>query len=450
MDKMSTINAPNKQISIPKKGIYRWVVLGIIFILYTIATADRANFGMALPFIKKEYGLTNSDAGILISFFFAFYAIGQIPCGFLYRKIQVRIIVPISMLLTSICTWLIGHTGSVILLKIFRAGLGLSEAPLGIGCGTTINNWFPPREKGTAMGFYFAAMKCGPVVVPPICGLIIVMWGWRALFIACAIPGILIAVIWWFFVHNKPEESPYVARHEIDYIRSEDNINQVEGAKKVQTRDLCPVWLDALIRRKKVPLVDTSFKVFTSWNIIGSGLCFMCMSGVINTIMVWIPSYLMTEKGFSTINTGFMAAAPFIGAVAGNMLGGVISDRIFNKRRKPLMIVSAIFTSVMMYSLVYAPNAPVYLASMLFLMGLLLNLGYSAFVLYPAGLTTKEVYPLAYSIVNTGGSVGGALVPLAVGFILDAYKWDVAFMFLASCSLVCLIVVLSIVEPKSE
>jgi hypothetical protein len=55
-------------------------------------------------------------------------------------------------------------------------------------------------------------------------------------------------------------------------------------------------WLDKLIRLKTLPCVNTSARVFTSWNIIGSGLCFMCM-GIINTIMLWIPTYLKDEKG---------------------------------------------------------------------------------------------------------------------------------------------------------
>lgn len=66
------------------------------------------------------------------------------------------------------------------------------------------------------------------------------------------------------------------------------------------------------------------------------------------------------------------------------------------------------------------------------------------------GLATKNVYPMAYSVVNTGGSVGGAFAPLIVGFILDTYKWDIAFMFLASVSFLALVVILTIVEPKIE
>jgi sugar phosphate permease len=121
---------------------------------------------MALPYIKEEFNLSNKEAGLLISFFFTFYAIGQIPCGFLYRKITVRVMLPLAMILTSLCTWMIGHANSIFILKIFQRGfrsggsLSVSAAEL------TINSWFPAREKGTAM-VYFSAMKCGPVIVPP-------------------------------------------------------------------------------------------------------------------------------------------------------------------------------------------------------------------------------------------------------------------------------------------
>jgi sugar phosphate permease len=429
-------------------GWYRWIVLGIIFFLYMVATADRANFGMALPYIKKEYGFTNAESGILVSLFFTFYAIFQIPFGFLYKRISTRILVPMSILATSISTWLIGTTSSLILLKLYRACLGLAEAPLGIGCGSTINRWFPPKEKGTAMGIYFAAMKFGPVVIPPICGFIILTWGWREVFTLCAIPGMAIALVWYFMVHDTPKQSPFTSEREAEYI-AERGAAAATAAARVH-RDLCPVWVDTVIRTRRLPQVDTGLKVFTSWNIIGSGLAFMCMSGIINTIMAWIPTYLITEKHFGVVNTGFIASAPFVGSVLGNMVGGFLSDRVFGKRRKPMMIVSAVSTSLVMYGLVYAPNDSVYLAAMLFLMGFLLTLGYSAFVVYPMGLTTKEVYPVAYGLVNTGGSVGAALAPLVVGFILDSYKWDVAFLFLAACSFLSLIVVMTIAEPKPE
>ncbi len=42
---------------------YRWVVMGLIFIVYTLAAADRANIGIVLPFVKKEFAMTNTEGG---------------------------------------------------------------------------------------------------------------------------------------------------------------------------------------------------------------------------------------------------------------------------------------------------------------------------------------------------------------------------------------------------
>ncbi|MGL5512038.1 MAG: MFS transporter, partial [Sporomusa sp.] len=128
-------------------------------------------------------------------------------------------------------------------------------------------------------------------------------------------------------------------------------------------------------------------------------------------------------------------------------LGGWISDNLLGKRRKPMMMVTAFSTSIMMYSLINAPQDATLLGLLLFATGVLLALGYSAFMAYPMGRTTKEVYPVAFSIVNTGGQLGGAGMPLFVGMILDKYNWDAVFLALAIGSFICLAVVSTIVEP---
>src|SRR5208283_2653685 len=133
--------------------------------------------------------------------------------------------------------------------------------------------------------------------------------------------------------------------------------------------------------------------------------------------------------------------------VLGNTLGGWMSDRIFAKRRKPSMMIGALCTIVMMAALIYAPNNAGYLGLMLLLAGLLLGFGYAGFSVYPMGLTTKDAYPVAFGIVNTGGQLGGAVAPLIVGIILDAYSWTAVFMYLAFSSVLCFTVLASIDEP---
>src|SRR5690606_4416716 len=113
---------------------------GLIFIIYTIAAADRANLGVAMPFIRKEFDMSNAEAGGLMSLFLLAYALAQIPAGFAFARIGVSKILPGAMILTSILTGLVGTAGSLLMLKIYRFGLGLAEGPLPISMTSTINN----------------------------------------------------------------------------------------------------------------------------------------------------------------------------------------------------------------------------------------------------------------------------------------------------------------------
>ncbi|MGA2961244.1 MAG: MFS transporter [Candidatus Korobacteraceae bacterium] len=436
--------------AIGKRTNYRWVVMVLIFVIYTIAMADRANLGVALPFIKKEFRMTNTDAGALVSLLFFFYAIFQIPAGFLYKKLSVRKVFPVSMILTSVFTGLMGFAGSLLMLKFFRAGLGLAESPTGIGCTSTINRWFPSKEKGTATGIWLAASKFGPVLCPPLGVLIIEMFGWRYIFYFFAIPGIIFSILWLLLVTNKPSESRFVSPAELEYIQTEQAPAAATGKAPAARKQYSLAWLDKLILAKRVKQLETSAQVFRSWNIYGNTIGYGCMIGVSNVMLAWIPTYLMSVQHFTSMRMGFLASAPFVGAVLGNLLGGVISDWVLNKRRKPLMLVSAFCTTLTMYALVYAPNSAAYLGFMLFMTGLLLALGYSAFAVYPMGVTTKETYPVAFGIINSGGQLGGAVTPLAVGMILDRYNWNGAFLFLALCSVLCLVVLATIDEPLDD
>jgi len=104
----------------------------------------------------------------------------------------------------------------------------------------------------------------------------------------------------------------------------------------------------------------------------------------------------------------------------------------------------------MMYSLLYAPNDPFILGAVLLLAGIMLNLGYSTFLVYPLGLASKEKSPFAVSIVNTAGSFGGAFAPFVVGMLLDHYNWDMVFTFLSVISLITLLIMLTTIEPLED
>jgi sugar phosphate permease len=431
-------------------GNYRWVVLGLIFVIWAIACADRANLGIALPYMKQEYGISNTEAGMIISLFSFAYGVVQIPAGLVYKRLSSKVtgaLFPVCMLFTSIFTGLMGTTSSVFLLKFFRVGLGISEGPLGIGCTNIINRWFPAKEKGTATGLWLTASKLGPLIVPSVCVIVIELWGWREIFYVFAIPGILLSILWIFTVTNTPEESRFCSKAERDYIRSESGLVVEEAKSSAVRRQYNLGWLDALIRTKKVPQLDTLRHVFSSWNILGAAIGYGCMIGITNIFMSWIPTYLVTVKGFTSIKMGFLASAPFLGAVVGNLVGGLVSDRLLGKRRKPLMMLSAFGTIFMMVALINAPDNAAYLGFTLFMAGLAVSVGFGGYAVYPMGLASKATYPVSFGIINSVGQVGGACAPLFAGMLLDAYSWTSVFIYMGCSALTCLLILMTIVEP---
>ncbi|MEQ9915896.1 MFS transporter [Pectobacterium aroidearum] len=438
--------------NIKSNSKFRWIVTTLIFFVYTIAAADRANIGVVLPFIRNDFHMSNTEAGALASLFLLAYAIAQIPSGFLYSKFGVRKIFSLSMILTSFATGLVGFSTSILGLKVSRFILGLAEGPLPIGITSTINRWFPSREKGIVTAIFLSAAKFGPVLVPPVCAFILYHYSWHYVFYFFAIPGIFLSVIWYLLVPNTPQESRFCSEKEIALIEERDTTSTqsstVSKEKVVTTRNF--TLLDRLIRARKVKLIDNSKGIFRSWNILGSTLGYFFMMGIVNVLLAWIPTYLMNEKGFSIIKMGMLASAPWVGAVIGNIIGGWCSDRILNKRRKPLMMLSAIATVIMMVILINAPDNAMILGPLLLLTGILFNLGFSAYMVYPMSLTTKDVFPVAGALINTGGQLGGAVCPLIAGYLLDHYTWGHVFGFMALGSFLCLLVLFTISEPLSD
>lgn len=430
-----------------KRTKYRWIVMGLLFILYTVANADRANIGFALPYLRKEFAMSNTEAGGIISLFFFAYAAFQIPSGFLVKKFGARKMFTLGMAFTSLFTGLIGLAGSVFSLKVFRLGVGMAEAPVAIASSATINNWFPPKEKGTATGIFLAGSKVGPLIVPVLCAWIISVWGWREIFYFFAVPGMLLAIAWFFMVGNKPAESKFVNEAEAEYIADKTVADQKTVVPK---RRYSLWWLDKIVRARKVEPLTSPAQVFRSWDIYGAACGYFFVVGLSSVFMSWLPTYLVTVKHFAIMKTAFVASAPFAGTVVGNFFGGWCSDNLLGKRRKPMMMVTAISTSIMMYSLIHAPESPVLLGLLLFIAGVLLALGYSMYMAYPMGRTNKESYPVAFSVVNMGGQIGGACAPLIVGMILDKFNWDAVWLALAIGSLICLTLVSSIVEPVED
>ena len=440
---VNTSSEPAVTQVVRKMTQYRWIVLAIMFVSYMMCFADRGNIGVVLPMLRQEFAMSNMEAGSLMSFFFVGYAFSQIPAGFFASRFGTRGLVSFSVLGFSLFTYLIGTATSSNLIKWFRVGLGTCEGPFPVGATSTIKNWFPAQERGTATGIYMAATTIATMVTPPIAVWIMVNWGWRYVFYTFAIPGIITAIAWYFLVRTRPVESPFPNLQEVEHI-SDDAVIVAADNNEEKSFGL----LDKLILARKVKLIETNAAVFTSWNIWGVTLSYFFAVSIVMGLMTWVPSYLVNVKGYSFMKMGWIAVAPWLGGTVGALGGGWFSDKILAKRRKPTMWITGIATAIMMFVLVNVPENAVALFIALFLAGGLLHVGWPAFTAYPMGLTTGKTYPVAISVLNTGGNLGGFFSPLIAGFLLDTYKsYDTVFLFFAACAIFCWLINCTIEEP---
>lgn len=430
-----------------KKTNYRFVVLSLIFLVYAINYADRTNIGAVLPFIIDEFHITNFEAGAIASMFFLGYALSQIPAGFFIAKKGIRGLVSLSIFGFSAFTWLMGTATSVLGLKFIRLGLGLTEGPCPVGLTSTINNWFPAKEKATATGVFIAATMFAPIIVPPLAVWIAVNWGWRWVFFSFAIPGAIIALAWYIFVRSKPAESNFVSQAEIDYINEGQDIGNTKRQNIVI--DVKFTMLDKFIRVKNVDPIGTVKGLFTSKNIIGDSLAYFMMVSVLYGLLTWIPLYLVKEKGFNFMSMGLIASMPCIGGFIGAIFGGYVSDKLLGRRRKPTMIFTAISTVIMMLIMLNIPGDTVAVCIGLFFVGLCLNIGWPAFTAYGMAVADTKTYPIAASVINTGGNLGGFVSPMFAGFLLDSTgNFNAVFIYFGVCAALGLLLILTLDEPK--
>lgn len=425
---------------------YRWLVMATIFIGYVICMADRANIGAVLPFVKEEFHIDNFTIGAISSFFFLGYAVSQIPAGLLIGKKGTRAIVSLAILAFSIVTFMMGFTTTAVMLLALRLLLGLAEGPTPVGMTSTVNAWFPPREKGTATGLYIASTQVAPIIVPAIVIAIAMAAGWRAVFLWFAIPGFVMAGVWYLIVRNRPEQSKRVNAAEIAHIYD----TSTDPSKKTEFRPMGR--LDRLIRLKDVETMDTNRKVLKSWNVWGDTLAYFFMNNVNYGLLTWVPLYLVQARGFDLTSTGFIAAAPATGGLIGALVGGVVSDKVFQGRRKPTMLLTAFFAAVMMVTVINAPQNTAVIVVSLMLTGFFLNIGWPMFTAYPMGLTNNKTYPFAISLINSGGNLGGFFAPIIVGMLLDATggNYSVAFSYFVVVLLLAFGVILTLVEAKPK
>lgn len=407
----------------------RWLVLGVSWIVFFVAFLDRVNLSVAMPLISKEFSLSPEQVGYLFSAFFISYTVFQIPGGYLSDKVGPKKVLLVALVWWSIMTMATGVARTFSQFFIVRVLFGIGEG-LQPPCAFKLNsNWFPNQERATANAIFTSACSFGPAIAPSIAVAIIGLWGWHALFYIFGALGFVIMPLLYFFVKNSPEEDPDISKEELEYIKS----GQTEIV--TQTTDSEEVGLMSVLKNRNIVLLALTY------------FGFMC---AFFGLLSWLPSYLVKARGFELVKMGIFSGLPFLALGIAQPFGGWLSDKVFKGKRKIQAMVVNLAAGPVLYGVVVAPTETVAMA-LLVCTGFLVGMAFGPLWAMPMESVKRSYVGMATGVMNAGGSIGGILSPIIIGYLVGMSGYNAAFVFMGG-ALVFTALVVSMVKlpPRAE
>src|ERR1700761_5972310 len=201
--------------SLKKRWLY---LLPAIFITYSLAYLDRANYGFgAAAGLAATLHIPDKAPPLLGGLFFLGYFVFQIPGAILAKKFSVRRVVFVSLLAWGILAALTGILRTFWLLAIDRLLLGVAESVVLPVMLHLLAGWFTRSERARANTVLILGNPVTVLWMSAITGWLIQRFGWQNTFILEGIPCILWAFLWLGLVRDKPSEAgwltPQAAQH---------------------------------------------------------------------------------------------------------------------------------------------------------------------------------------------------------------------------------------------
>ncbi len=362
----------------------RWRVAGLVSAAIAISYLDRQSLPVAVTAIQRDIPISNTQFGDLTSLFLLAYALMYAGGGVLVDRLGTRRGFLVIMIVWSLACASHALAAGVAMLAVSRFLLGLGEGGGFPAATKVIAEWFPVDERSTAMGIVNAGTAVGAVVAPPAIAAILLRGSWRWVFVACGAAGLAWAA-WWWRAMSGPE--PVAA--------PEPERDRVEG----------PAAL--LAHREVRGLVAAKFLTDAAW--------FFYVS--------WLPKYLYDARHFDVKQVGAYAWVPYAAAGVGCLLGGWLSSALIRRGRTidASRKIALALSAVVMPSIVFVTHVPVQWALAIFSLTFFGQQSWSTLVMIvPTDLFERRVVASVAGLVGFGGAMGGLLMNVAAGRLLDA------------------------------
>lgn len=376
----------------------QWLAVAMCTFAIAINYIDRSTLAIGNLKIREEFGISATAIGALQSAWSIAFALAQIPVGLLVDRIGPRRLLGWALVLWSLAQAAGGWMTGYITFLWSRVALGVFESPAFPGAVRTVANWFAPRDRGRPTGVYTLGGDLGRIIGTPLLTILLISFGWRAMFVVMGVTGLFGAVAW-FALYRDPA---------------------VAGMATADRAYLAENGLGA-----RVPVsVESWRRLFTFRSMWGMILGAFCSGYAIWMYGTWLPGYLEMQQHVSIAKTGVVAMIPLGCSIVGSITGGWATDRlahsgmgVVRSRKLPAAcgyILSGVFCAGAAVSHDIVPALSCISAAMFFL----------AFAQSGKWTLVSAIAPQSYagsvsSIQNFGSYIGGTVSPILTGFVVD-------------------------------
>jgi len=268
------------------------ITLSLLFLAGMVNFLDRSSLSIANTTIRAELHLNATQIGWLLSAFSLAYGFAQLPLIGLLDRAGTRSVLGAGLILWSTAQMLTGFVRSFSSFLLLRVFLGAGEAPFYPSGVRSVREWFSAETRGRATAVMSMSQTLGLAVAPPALTWLMLVLGWRTMFVLLGFSGLIVAAAWIAF---------HRARHDTPFHQPEGGPATHEGAWK------------ALLRQRTVWGMMLGFGGinYTNW-----------------LYTSWLPGYLQSERHLSLARSGWVAAIPFLAGALGMITSGTVADML--------------------------------------------------------------------------------------------------------------------------
>ena len=189
-------------------------MITLLVIAVLINYVDRGNLALAAPLLSKEWGMSASQLGILLSAFFWTYVLLQVPMGWLVDRFSASALLAVGFLAWSGATIFTGLARGFAALLAMRLLLGVGEAVIFPASSKIFSENLEEKDRGLANGLLVAAIRWGTAVGAFGGGLLMAHFGWRRTFLAIGLLGLLWLPAWQRWKPERVIHDPQLPAYE--------------------------------------------------------------------------------------------------------------------------------------------------------------------------------------------------------------------------------------------